>query len=460
MHKLKHYQLRDGLLYFSPHQLEFTRLVVPRYDSLQVDILHDYHDDVIAGHMGMDKTYEGVQRDYYWPNMASDVRRYVETCDECQRNKAPTHAPYGLLNPLPIPTRNWEQVSMDFITQLPPTEDGYDSILVCVDKLSKMAHFIATHTTATAMDIAKLYIEHVFKYHGLPRVIISDRDSRFTAHFWKTLQKHLGTKLAMSMAYHPQTDGQTERTNRTLEQMLRNYTNYRQDNWDTLLPLIEFAYNDHVNASTKKTPFEANYGYHPNKPSAQFHMSKVPAADDMYTRIRNITFEITDHLAEAQIRQATNADESRQQETFNVGDYVLVNSDHIHADWERQRPTRKLGPKKLGPYRIIHKISDVAFKLELPPSIKVHPVFHASILEKYKPNPPEFRHRTPPRPPPVVIDDDPLANEYEVERILDDKMIRRKRHFLVKWKGYPIHESTWESEENLANAQRTITQYL
>ena len=242
--------------------------------------------------------------------------------------------------------------------------------------------------------------------------------------------------------------------------MLRNYTNYRQDNWDTLLPLMEFAYNDHVYASTKKTPFEANYGYHPPKPSAQFQATKVPAADDTYTCLQNITAEIIDHLAEAQIRQATNADDSRQHMEFDIGDYVLVNADHIQADWERQRPTRKLGPKKLGPYRITHKVSDVAFKLELPPSIRVHPVFHISLLEKYRPNVTQFRHRTPPRPPPVIINDHPLDDEYEVEQILDDKTTRQRRHFLVKWKGYPIHESTWESEGNLANAHRAITQYL
>ena len=134
--------------------------------------------------------------------------------------------------------------------------------------------------------------------------------------------------------------------------MLRNYTNYRQDNWDTLLPLVEFIYNDHINASTKKTPFEANYGHHPHKPSGHFNATNVPTANEIYTRIQNITKEAIDHITEAQVRQATNANNERQHAEFHEGDEVLLNSDHLLADWE-QRPTWKLGPKRYGPYRII-----------------------------------------------------------------------------------------------------------
>jgi transposase InsO family protein len=322
--KIKHYKLHDELLFFCPLGTEFRRVVVPQYDNLRNTILHDYHDVSTAGHLGIDKTYEAIQREYYWKNMSRDIRRYVVTCDVCQRNKPRQHSDYGLLQPLPIPTRNWEQISMDFIVQLPESSSGYDAIMVCIDRLSKMMHCIPLHTNATAEDVSKLYMAHIFRLHGLPKVIVSDRDAKFVGHFWKAFHKILGTKLNMSTAYHPQTDGQTERANRTLEQMLRNFVNYQQDNWDELLPLVEFGYNNHISASTKRTPFEANYGFHPHRPSSgQLITTNVPAANEATLGIQNVVREIQDRMAEAQIRQSTLANLSRKDMKFELGDLDL-----------------------------------------------------------------------------------------------------------------------------------------
>jgi len=249
--KVKHYKLRNSLLYFCIHGLNFARLVVPEVQGLRNEILRQHHDIPLASHTGYDRTYKLIQRDYYWLNMSKDIREYVLTCDDCQWNKGSNHKAYGLLKPLPIPDRNWEQISIDYIIRLPLTLDGFDAVMMCVDRLFKMAHFVAMHTDNNAEYVSKLYLENIFRLHGLPKVIVSDRDTKFTGHFWRALQKLLGTKLGISTSYHPQTDGQMERVNRTLEQMIRSYTNYRQNNWKNLLPLVEFAYSNSWQTLTK-----------------------------------------------------------------------------------------------------------------------------------------------------------------------------------------------------------------
>src|SRR5215212_340831 len=191
--------------------------------------------------------------------MLEGVRKYIASCDTYQRNKASQLAKAGLLQPLSIPTECWTHVSMDFITQLPLTRGKYDAIVVFVNMLSKMVHFMLTTITATILVTVHIFFDSIFQLHGLPKVIVSNWDSKFTSWFWRTLFEHLGTKLAMSTAFHPQTDGQTERMNRTLEDMLRAFVNYKQDDWDTYLSAAEFAYNSAPNASMGMTPFKMVY---------------------------------------------------------------------------------------------------------------------------------------------------------------------------------------------------------
>ena len=177
---------------------------------LRTQILHDHHDTPMAGHQGIKRTYAAIHKLFYWPRMNNDVRDYVKSCDSCQRIKTSQQVPAGLLQPLPIPKQPWEQVSMDFITQLPPTKAGWDAIVVFVDTFSKMVHLVPTKTTASAPETAHLFFNNIIKLHGLPKSIVSDRDAKFTSKFWKTLFQTMGIKLAMSTAFHPQTDGQTE----------------------------------------------------------------------------------------------------------------------------------------------------------------------------------------------------------------------------------------------------------
>ena len=223
--RAKYFEFQENRIYLK----EGHRLAIPKDKGLHTQLLQEHHDIDISGHLGIDKTYENLRRNFYWPRMGKDVYKFVSTCDSCQRNKPSNQQPAGLLQPLPTPTQKWEQITMDFIVQLPVTRKEFDAIVVFVDRLTKRAIFCPTNTSVSAPEIAKIFFNKVFCHHGLPRVIVSDRDAKFTSHFWRTLFQHLGTKLSMSTAFHPQTDGQTERMNRTLEEMLRAYSTYNQD---------------------------------------------------------------------------------------------------------------------------------------------------------------------------------------------------------------------------------------
>ena len=269
------------------------------------------HDFPSAGHFGFNKTMELISRDFWWPQMWKSVKEFVTTCDICSRSKIPRHRPYGLLRLFEIPKKPWTSISMNFIVDLPPSK-GFDSIFIVVDRLTKMAHFVSCNKIMTSEETARLFIDNVYKYHRLPDDIIFDRGIQFTSKFWQSLFKILQVEIKLSLAYHPQTDGQTERVNQVLEQYLRCSINYHQDNWIDLLPLAEFAYNNTIQDSTKQTPFFANYGYHPRFDQLQLSTSKNPAAEDLATRLLEIQKDIKIKLLEAQERQKRNADKSRK----------------------------------------------------------------------------------------------------------------------------------------------------
>jgi transposase InsO family protein len=228
---------------------------IPHQSDIRLSLLHDAHDSLSAGHHGFDKVFDKLRHSVYWPHMARDTHLYIKTCESCQCNKSSHERPAGLLQPLEIPTKRWATVTMDFIVQLPKTSRGYDMITVFVDKLTKMAHFVPGRTNYAASDVAQQFYDTIFRHHGMPTLLVSDRDPKFTGKFWTELHCLLNVRLALSSAFHPQTDGQTERVNQSLEVMLRAYINHCQTNWDLLLTGAEFAYNDSVHASTGFTPF-------------------------------------------------------------------------------------------------------------------------------------------------------------------------------------------------------------
>ncbi|KAE8216955.1 hypothetical protein CF319_g8841, partial [Tilletia indica] len=437
------YQEVDGLL------LRDKRLYVP--ESLRVDILKSRHDHPLAGHHGRRKTLDLVRRDFFWPHMRKFIHNYVDTCDSCSRTKPQRHKPYGPLHSLHVPIRPWTDVAMDFVEAL-PNSFGFDAILVIVERLTKMALFIPTYTTLTSPDLAKLYLQHVFSKHGLPDTIVSDRGSEFTSSFWRSLCKLLGIKQALSTAYHPQTDGQTERVNQSLEQYLRTFTNYQQSDWSDFLPLAEFAYNNSEHSTTQTTPFFANKGYHPSF-DFKAPQGDIVGQDNPY---HPLATSVVDHLASIHsflVEQITLANERSAKAydakhmpspNFNIGDMVMLSSKNIKT----KRPSHKLDYRFLGPFKILDKIGTHAYRLQLPASMKIHNVFHVSLLEPHKSN--TITGRIQPPPPPVEVDGD---IEYEVERIVDSKLDRRYSsplRYLVEWSGYTGPDRfTWEPPDQL-----------
>ena len=252
--KSSEWSLENGLLYYR------GKIYVPKSD-LHQRILALCHDLKLAGHPGRWKTLELASWNYWWPQMSRYIGKYVSTCDMCLRTKFTRQLPSGELHPLPILDTPWDTASVNFIVELPGS-NGKDAIMVVVDSVTKHSHFVSTITTLTATGTAQLYLQHVWKHHRLPRRVVSDRGPQFVAEFTKELYRLLGIKLAATTAYRPQGDGQTaERVNQELEQYLRLFVNQRQNDWDDLLPLAEFQYNNHVHTATQNVPFQMTTAY-------------------------------------------------------------------------------------------------------------------------------------------------------------------------------------------------------
>ena len=453
------FRMKNGLIY------KEERIYIPNDTNIKTRIISEHHDTPISGHVGTAKTIELITRMFIWPRMYIEIKNYVTSCLPCQSNKPSQQVPMGLLQPLPIPNKKWETVTMDLITALPKTKRGNDAIVVWVDKLSKHAHFAATTTTINAPGLAKLMYETVVRHHGIPIQIVSDRDTRFTSNFWRSLWKLTGTTLAMSTAYHPQTDGQTERMNRTLEDMLRATTNYEQDNWDEHLITLEIAYNNSVQASTGFSPFFLNSGQHPNLPihaAVEQELSSNPTANDFMSQISNSLTQAKENLKEAQERQTKYANQNRREVKLKVGDQVLLSTANIR----NQDRAPKLAPRFIGPFKVVRVISDVAYELKLPVTMKIHPVFHISKLRLYVDGEEQFPTRpTQNTSHPAAADEIDGESAWEVERILKkrERRVGRGRvkvvEYLVKWKGYPDWENTWESSHNLRGAPDAMNEF-
>jgi transposase InsO family protein len=432
---------RDGLLYVN------NQLYVPDNDLLRLDTIRSCHDHILAGHPGRAKTLELLTRTFFWPGIRRFTNRYVRNCQVCARAKAPRHAPYGYLKSLEVPQRRWQSISMDFITGLPVSE-GYDSILVVVDRLSKMAHFLPVHTSMTALDLAKVLIRHVWKLHGSPEDIISDRGSLFTSSFWKTLCEQLRIKRSPSTAFHPETDGQTERVNAILEQYLRAYCNYSQDNWADLLATAEFMYNNTESETTKMTPFFANYGYHPTPtvPVPTRGSEEQGPVQDFSERLRELEENLQSEMKYSQMVQSEQANHRRlATPRLEVRSQVWLLRKNIRTT----RPSAKLDYKRLGPFTIKKRLSSHAYELVLPDTMKVHPVFHVSLLAPIATDPIPGQLAKP--APPVIVDG---QEEHEVEEILDSRRSRNRIHYLVKWTGY--HDPTWEPLQNVTHCHELL----
>ncbi|MBW0494568.1 hypothetical protein O181_034283, partial [Austropuccinia psidii MF-1] len=285
-----------------------NRVVIPSNEEILLNILQKRHDSPLAGHPGQEKTLKLIKRDFDWAGMNQLIKDYVSSCQKCSRNKDIHHKKFGLLKTLQIPSGPWNSLSMDFITQL-PLSNNFDSILVVVDRFSKMAIFIPAYKTITSLELAQIFISHVFSKHGLSVSIVSDRGSLFVSSFWTNLFQQLKISRDISTAFHPETDGQTKRVNQTLEQYLRMYVSYNQDYWHTWLPLAEFAYNNAENSSTKQSPFFTIYGRNPSFDS--IHISHDSPAGKLSKKLQSVQQIVKEELESAIRRLKKYADRNR-----------------------------------------------------------------------------------------------------------------------------------------------------
>ena len=454
--------LKKHDVWWNTTKADYMALYVPKDagNALRNECIEWVHVHPFTGHVGMHRTSEIVRRDFWWPGMEQDVEKYVRDCEMCNRNKPTNRKKAGLLAPLPIPGRPWESIGMDFITHLPRTKAGYTALYVVVDRLTKLVHIVPTTDTATAADVAQLFLDAVFKNHGLPRNIVSDRDVKFTSSFWTAFCEQVGIKLKMSSAYHPETDGQTERTNRIIVDMMRHYISPMQDDWDEHLTAIEFAINNAFQQSIGTTPFRITYGQNPLTPvSLRIPKVENPEALKVTETLQERLQTAKKCLEAAQQRQKAYADQNRRPMEYKPGDEVLISTENMKRSGIG---TPKSMPLWIGPFKILKRIEPTAYELELAQGMRMHDVFHVSLLKAWNAE----KHGVIPIPPTLTLAE---QQEFEVHKIVDhrEKHVHHvgkgrpkfRREYLVSWRGQDYSNNTWEPEKNLQNARKKVNEY-
>ncbi|KAD2804832.1 hypothetical protein E3N88_38209 [Mikania micrantha] len=432
----------DGAYYFQ------NRLWVPSFGDLRKVIMDEAHKSQYSIHPGADKMYQDLREFYWWPGMKKDIATYVSKCITCLRVKAEHQRPSGLLQPLEIPVWKWEQISMDFITKLPKTPRGHDAIWVIVDRLTKSAHFLAIREDYNTNRLAKLYLDEIVSRHGVPISIVSDRDSRFTSRVWKTFQKALGSQLNLSTAYHPQTDGQTERTIQVVEDMLRCCVIDFVGSWDTHLPLVEFSYNNSYHTSIKCAPFEALYGRKCRSPICWAEIGETQfTGPELIQETTDKIAVIRDRIKAAQDRQKSYADTRRKPLEFQVGDKVMLKV----SPWKgivRFGKRGKLASRYVGPFKILERIGPVAYRLELPSELSnIHDAFHVCNLKKC------LSDESQVLPIEEIRVEDNLQFVEEPVEVMDREVKKLKRSRIpivkIRWNSKRGPEFTWEREDRM-----------
>lgn len=431
------FSVQQGVLFYQ------GRLVIPA-DSPSIPVLlEEFHSTPMGGHSGFLRTYRRLAANIYWTGMQKRIRDFVRACDVCQRQKYAATTPGGLLQPLPIPNAIWEDLSIDFITGLPKSR-GFEAVLVVVDRLSKYSHFILLKHPYTAKSVAELFVKEVVRLHGIPSSIISDRDPIFVSHFWRELFKLQGTQLKMSSAYHPETDGQTEVINRCLESYLRCFASEQPKAWAHWIPWAEFWYNTTYHESIGKSPFEVVYGRPP--PALTRFLSNE-------TKVAAVALELTErdealnqlklHLLKAQQQMKAYADRKRRDLHFEIGEWVFLKLRPHRQQSVVKRINQKLAARFYGPFQVIAKVGEVAYKLKLPDQSRIHPVFHVSVLKKAVGN---YQVQGElPRELEINLEEDIYPDKILGSRItLQDGVAIPQS--LVQWKNKTVDDVTWEDD--------------
>jgi transposase InsO family protein len=440
------FRLHDGKLMYE------DRYWVPNSEPLRTSLVQEAHDSVLSGHPGKNATIGILRRRWYWPGITRDVSQFIKACDSCGRNTVWRSRRQGLLRPLPVPERTWSEISMDYVTEMPATARGNRHILVITDRLSKGAIFIPV-PDLEGNTLARKFIEHYVGYHGLPNAIVSDRGDQFVKGIWSFICKILKIKQRLSTAYHPETDGSTERMNQVLEEILRHFCNYQGDDWDTWLPIAQLAVLGRESTATGVSSFFLSHGYHPNigsvlewdnmaRPNPTNRRNPAAVAEETVTKLKNCVELAQATMASAQQRMEDIQNRKRDPApAYHIGDQVWLNLKNI-----KRHPTRK---KKLTEqhqkFRVTEVIGSHAYRLNTPGG--QHNVFHTSLLRPATGRPLPSQIIDDYQPEPASGDDG--DQEYEIEQVLDDRVVRGRgrggplhREFLCKWTGYVTPEWT------------------